>query len=119
MENGQPQDPGLSLSNILDDDSIEQLGHHQPVDGIAEGWDEETTEKVLEDGYCVECEGMHISPTGFNPRFEPLYYPTIQTNQHMCIVNLARTTFARFVLWRNIVKDPGNSTRLNRLLWTG
>jgi hypothetical protein len=118
MENGQPQEPGLSLSNILEDDSIEQLERHQPADGPAEGWDEETTENALEDGYCVECEGMCISPTGFDAQLEPVYCPMIQTNQHMCIVNPARTTFARFVLWRNIAKDPGNSTRLNRLLWT-
>jgi len=68
MENGQPtngpQEPGLSLSRILDDESIEHLEHHKSVDAPAEGWDEEATGKQLEDGYCVECEGMLISPGG-------------------------------------------------------
>ena len=65
MENGQPtngpQEPGLSLSRILDDNSIEQLENHQSVDAPAGGWDEEATEKSLEDGYCVECEGTLVS----------------------------------------------------------
>lgn len=66
MENDQPtndpQAPGISLSRILDDESIEHLEHHKSLDAPAEGWDEEATGKPLEDGYCVECEGM-LSPT--------------------------------------------------------
>ena len=62
MENDQPTDEpqasGISLSRILDDESIEHLEHHKSLDAPAEGWDEEATEKPLEDGYCVECEGM-------------------------------------------------------------
>lgn len=62
MENDQPTDEpqssGISLSRILDDESIEHLEHHKSLDAPAEGWDEEATEKLLEDGYCVECEGM-------------------------------------------------------------
>jgi hypothetical protein len=68
MENGQPTDvpqgSGISLSSILDDDSIEHLDHRQPVDTPAEGWDEEATGRALEDGYCVECEGTLVSSTG-------------------------------------------------------
>jgi len=68
MENGQltdgPQAPGLSLSRILDDENIEHLEHHKSVDAPAEGWEEEATGKQLEDGYCVECEGMLVSPGG-------------------------------------------------------
>ncbi|KAF9651742.1 hypothetical protein BDM02DRAFT_3154130 [Thelephora ganbajun] len=60
MENGQPtngpQAPGLSLSRILDDESIEHLEHNKSIDAPAEGWDEESAERRLEDGYCVECE---------------------------------------------------------------
>lgn len=60
MENGKPTDdpqtPGLSLSRILDDDSIEHLHGHKSTDTPAEGWDEEATGKLLEEGYCVECE---------------------------------------------------------------
>ena len=66
MENGQPtngpQATGLSLSRILDDESIEHLEHHRPLGASAEGWDEEATGKRLEDGYCVECEGTVVSP---------------------------------------------------------
>lgn len=66
MENGQPtNDPpasGISLSRILDDESIEHLEHHKPLDAHAEGWVEEATGKPLEDGFCVECEGM-LPPT--------------------------------------------------------
>lgn len=112
MENG-PREPGLSLSKILDDESIEHLEHHQPVDAPADGWDEETTGKVLEDGYCVECEGMLISSSGFDPP-EPMHCPTTQTNQRRCTVKLARTTFVRFALQPNTVGDPGNSIRPNR-----
>jgi len=65
MENGQPtngpQAPGISLSRILDDESIEHLEHHKSLDAPAEGWDEEGTGKPLEEGYCVECEGT-LSP---------------------------------------------------------
>lgn len=68
MEDGQPtngpQEAGLSLSRILDDDNIEHLEHHKSADAPADGWDEETTERVLVDGYCVECEGMLVSPSG-------------------------------------------------------
>ena len=64
MENGQatngPQAPGLSLSRILDDESIEHLEHHKSLDAPAEGWDEEATEKRLDDGYCIECEGTVV-----------------------------------------------------------
>jgi hypothetical protein len=67
MENGQPknysQSSELSLSRILDDETIEHL-EHTPLDAPAEGWDEEVTGKQLEDGYCVECEGMPGSPGG-------------------------------------------------------
>ena len=70
MENGQPangsQSPGLSLSRILDDESIEHLEQHKHLDAPAEGWDEEATGTRLEDGYCVECEGMPASPGGFD-----------------------------------------------------
>ena len=72
MENGQPtnspQAPGLSLSRILDDESIEHLEHHRSLDASAEGWDEEVTGKQLEDGYCVECEGIVVSPGGPDAR---------------------------------------------------
>jgi len=65
MENDQPangsQEPGLSLSRILDDDSIEQLENHPSTGAPVEGWDEEATGKSLEDGYCIECEGMLAS----------------------------------------------------------
>lgn len=65
MENDQPtSDPqasGISLSRILDDESIEHLEHHKTSDAPADGWDEEATEKRLEDGYCVECEGTLVS----------------------------------------------------------
>jgi hypothetical protein len=68
MENDQPtndpQAPGLSLSRILDDESIEHLEHHKSVDAPAEGWDEEAAGTRLEDGYCVECEGMLVLPGG-------------------------------------------------------
>ena len=64
MENGQatngPQAPGLSLSRILDDESIEHLEHHKSLGAPAEGWDEEATEKRLENGYCIECEGTVV-----------------------------------------------------------
>lgn len=115
MENDQPtdgpQEPGLSLSRILDDHSIEHLENRRPVDAPAGGWDEEIAVKALEDGYCVECEGMLISLSGFDP--PDLFYLMPQTNRHRCIVNLARTTFVRFALQRNIAKDPGNSTGPN------
>jgi hypothetical protein len=66
MENTQltndQQPPGLSLSRILDDESIEHLEDHGSVDASPSGWDEEASEKQLEDGYCVECEGILISP---------------------------------------------------------
>ena len=62
MENDQPtsgpQATGISLSRILDDESIEHLEHHKSLDATPEGWDEEAAGKPLEDGYCVECEGM-------------------------------------------------------------
>jgi hypothetical protein len=46
---------GLSLSNILDGDDInlEKPGFKGES---AEGWDEESTEKAPEKGYCIECE---------------------------------------------------------------
>jgi len=65
MENGQQkngsQPSGHSLSRILDDESIEHIERNESLDVPAEGWDEESTEKQLEDGYCVECEGMLAS----------------------------------------------------------
>ena len=68
MENGQPtnepQTPGLSLTRILDDESVEHLEYHKSADALAKGWDEEAAEKRLEDGYCVECEGMFASTGG-------------------------------------------------------
>jgi hypothetical protein len=64
MENGHttngPEEPGLSLSRILDDDNIEHLEHHLSVDAPVEGWDEAASVKQLEDGYCVECEGVLV-----------------------------------------------------------
>lgn len=66
MENGQPtngsQSSEISLSRILDDETIEHLEHNKSLDAPAEGWDEEATGKQLEDGYCIECEGMLASP---------------------------------------------------------
>lgn len=116
MENGQPtdlpQDPRLSLSKILDDDSIEHLEHHKSADAPAEGWDEEATGKALQDGYCVECEGPFISSSGLSAP-EPIFM-VLKTNQDMCIAKLARITFARFALRPNIVKGPGNNIRPNR-----
>lgn len=119
MENCQPEngprEAGLSLSRILDDDSIEQLEDNRPVCAPAEGWDEETAGKTLEDGCCVECEGRFISPSEFDAP-QPIDCPMIQTNQHRCIVNLAPITFVMFALRRNTVKVPGNITRPSRWL---
>lgn len=76
MENDQlangSQEPGISLSRILDDHSIEQLENHQSVDAPAEGWDEEATGKSLEDGYCIECEGM-VAPLSRSIVLELIY----------------------------------------------
>ena len=117
MENTQltnsQQPPGLSLSRILDDDSIEHLEDHGSVDASPDGWDEEASEKQLEDGYCVECEGIPISSR--KPEAPRLNLPPrTQINPLRCIVNRARTTFARFASQRNIAKDPGNNTRQKR-----
>jgi len=71
MENDEPandpQPSGISLSRILDDESIEHLEHHKSLDAPVEGWDEETTGKPLEDGYCVECEGMLSQAAPMHP----------------------------------------------------
>ena len=54
--NGQeaPTLATFTLENILSE-------HHDKIEesatSNAEGWDEETTEKPLQEGYCVECEG--------------------------------------------------------------
>ena len=78
MEDGQPtndpQPSGISLSRILDDESIEHLEHNKPLDAPADGWDEEATGKPLEDGYCVECEGMlpQTDPMHTNLLFAPI-----------------------------------------------
>ena len=118
MENGQPtngsQPSEFSLSRILDDETIEHLEHNKSLDAPAGGWDEEATGKPLEDGYCVECEGMlafHlVDPMDLNLPATSM----TQTSRRGCIANLARTTSAMFASRRNIAKAPGNSTRLNR-----
>lgn len=113
MENGKPTDdpqtPGLSLSRILDDDSIEHLHGHKSTDTPAEGWDEEATGKLLEEGYCVECEGIPVDPV--YPVHLDSLATTPQTSQHRSTVNLVRTAFVRFALRRNIAKDLERNTR--------
>lgn len=49
----------FNLQNILgeNNDIIEHPGT-QPAEP-ATGWDQEETEKPLQEGYCVECEGEH------------------------------------------------------------
>lgn len=115
MENGQPtngsQSPELSLSRILDDETIEHLEHNKSLDALAEGWDEEVTERELEDGYCVECEGMLHLADPMHPNL--LASSMMQTSRRRCIANLARTTSAMFASWRNIVKALESSTRLS------
>lgn len=115
MENDQPTDdpqmPGVSLSRILDDETIEHLEHHKPLDAPAEGWDEEATGKQLEDGYCVECEGRSASPNGADAL--TLTSPITQTSRRRCIVNHAQTTSVMYASRRNIERDLGSSTRPN------
>lgn len=117
MENGQPtkdsQPPELSLSRILDDETVEHLESNKSLDALAEGWDEEATEKQLEDGYCVECEGTP-APSGGSDAPELTHCFTPQTNRHRFIVNLARIISVRFASQPSIAKELGNSTQLNR-----
>ena len=117
MENGQPtngsQSSEISLSRILDDETIEHLEHNKSLDAPAVGWDEEAAEKQLEDGYCVECEGMLASP-GRSDTPKLTCHPTTQTSRRRCIVNLARTISVMFASRRNIAKALGNSIRLTR-----
>ncbi|THV08228.1 hypothetical protein K435DRAFT_958829 [Dendrothele bispora CBS 962.96] len=54
--NGSTSTTGLSLKNILN-------GEQEPIETsevengqTAEGWDEESTEKPVEEGFCIECE---------------------------------------------------------------
>jgi len=115
MENGQPtngsQSSELSLSRILDDETIEYLEHNKSLDAPTEGWDEEAIERELEDGYCVECEGMLHLPDPIHQNL--LASSMTQTSRRRCIANVARTTSAMFASRRNIVKALENSTRLS------
>jgi hypothetical protein len=47
---------GLSLANILDDENLD-VEDSGIQDQGGEGWDEESTEKETQEGFCVECEG--------------------------------------------------------------
>lgn len=50
----------FSLENILSEnhDAVEHPGTTASREAV--GWDEEDAEVPLADGYCVECEGMHL-----------------------------------------------------------
>ena len=117
MENDEPtkgsQSSELSLSRILDDETIEHLEPNKSLDAPAEGWDEEATGKQLEDGYCVECEGTSALPGGPNAP-ELTHRSTPQTNQRRFFVNLAQIISARFASRPSTARELGNSTRLNR-----
>ena len=101
MENGQPtkdlQSPELSLSRILDDETVEHLESNKSLDAPAEGWDEEATGKQLEDGYCVECEG---TPALSGVRCTQTYPPLNATDQpaqvycESCTDNFCEVCFA-------------------------
>jgi len=48
------------LENILGENH-EFVEHPAASDRAATGWDEEEIERPVAEGYCVECEGMHIT----------------------------------------------------------
>lgn len=53
-----PQQPGLSLSGILDSHNSElEFPEEQMIEERPEGWDEESGGVVAKDGFCIECEG--------------------------------------------------------------
>lgn len=56
LENGTKDSAAFSLATILDEDN-EHLEHPDFKDKPEGGWDEETQEIELAQGYCVECEG--------------------------------------------------------------
>lgn len=52
--------PAFSLETILNDKSetLEHPDFQQQPEG---GWDEESTERVAAEGFCIECEGEDSS----------------------------------------------------------
>lgn len=54
--NGSAANGDFSLKNILGENH-EAVQHLAGRVAPATGWDEEDTERPLEEGYCVECEG--------------------------------------------------------------
>ena len=55
--NAAPTLATFTLENILSE-------HHDKIEASsrAEGWDEETADKPVLEGYCVECEGTPLRP---------------------------------------------------------
>ncbi|KAF5359032.1 hypothetical protein D9758_004898 [Tetrapyrgos nigripes] len=54
--NGSTSKTGLSLKSILNDEH--ETNDNPDINGseVAEGWDEESTEKPAAEGFCIECE---------------------------------------------------------------
>lgn len=75
----------FSLDTILSDKS-ETLEHPDFKDKSDGGWDEESTEHIAAEGFCIECEGEH--PSFPHERTHP-DERSDQTNPHSCIAKIA------------------------------
>ena len=49
----------FTLENILGD-GTESIEHPGAKDPPAAGWDEESAEKPVAEGFCIECEGQFV-----------------------------------------------------------
>ena len=56
----EPTKGSFSLVNILGEHHDDVELPSIPASAGATGWDEEQTEKPVLDGYCIECEGLHL-----------------------------------------------------------
>lgn len=104
----------FSLENILGDkhDTLEHPGlKQQELDAqtTAEGWDEESANRPIAEGFCVECEGEWPRGSGGDDRADWVF--PWQTNPHNYHAKNARTTIAKCASPRNIERDLEKSTQ--------
>ncbi len=108
-----PTPPGrdFSLENILGENPEDVQHPNSKLNGTqgeVTGWDEESTERPLAEGFCIECEGK---PNPSNRRWW-LMLIYFQTSPHRSCVKRVQTYTAKYASRLNTGKDRENFIRL-------
>lgn len=97
----QIDNPGFSLDNILSGDH-DSLEHPTAKDAPEGGWDEESSEGVASQGFCVECEGTQTC--GHRQISLYIWPRTFQTSLHNYTVKFAEMIIVKSALLRSIAR---------------